>query len=295
MSKVYYIDVSRTAVNGKRRRKLHYAFDGERMLKVRRLTRLKDASEVFIDSLFPEVYNEILELLKRDVKVYVLKDTSMLKKLRKENNLRKSDEIDSQLLSTIPKECFRALTIQEMERKIKVQPLINKYELLSKRIKTLKVWIKRDGYDYRLRESVRLMEEDKEETAKKIIEIFSDDVIYREACRMLGISGSVDLAILLSGLRLETSSAAIRGYLGLTNSKNGRCNRSMREHLTQLANVMYVNIKKGVVEPAYKWLTDIATAEPKNKALFKLQTKILKVLKNVWRTINEASDEPAGR
>ncbi|MCL7384466.1 MAG: hypothetical protein LZ174_09285 [Thaumarchaeota archaeon] len=159
----------------------------------------------------------------------------------------------------------------------------------------MKMWIKRDGYDYRLRDSLRLMEEDKEETAKKIIEIFSDDIIYKEACRMLGISESVDLAILLSELRLEISSAAIRGYLGLTNNRNGRYNRNMRRHLTQLANMIYVNIKRSVVEPSCKELIDIAAMEPKNKALFKLQAKILKILKNVWRTINEASDEPAGR
>jgi hypothetical protein len=120
-------------------------------------------------------------------------------------------------------------------------------------------------------------------------------LIYKDACRMLGISGSVDLAILLNGLRLETPSAAIRGYLGLTNNRNGRYNRNMRKHLTQLTNMIYVNIKRSVVESSCKELTDIITMKPKNKALFKLQTKILKVLKNVWRTINEASDEPAGR
>jgi hypothetical protein len=60
----------------------------------------------------------------------------MLKKLRRENNVRKSDEVDALMLSKIPREYFRALTIQEMERKVKVQPLINKYKLLSKRIKT---------------------------------------------------------------------------------------------------------------------------------------------------------------
>jgi hypothetical protein len=52
--------------------------------------------------------------------------------------------------------------------------------------------------------------------------------------------------------------------------------------------------KKGIVEPPYKKLTDIATEEPKNKALFKLQANILKILKNVWKTINEVSDMPAG-
>jgi hypothetical protein len=294
MTKVYYIDVSKTAVNGKRRQKPHYAFDGQKILKVRKLTRLKDASEIFIDSLFPEVYTEILWLLKKDVKVYLLKYPSILKKLRLQNNLKKSDEVDSQLLSKIPREYFRALTIQEMERRVKVQPLINEYELLSRRIKTLKMWIKRDRYDYGLRDSVRLMEKGKEETAKKIIEIFSDDIIYKEACRMLGISESVDLAILLNGLRLETSSAAIRGYLGLTNNRNGKYNRNIRKHLAQLANVVYVDVKRGIVEPSCKELTDIIAREPKNKALFKLQTKILKILKNIWRAVNEVSDEPAG-
>jgi hypothetical protein len=294
MSRVYYVDTSRTT-NGKRRRKLHCVYDGQKIIKIRKLTKLRNADEIYIDSLFPEIYNEILELLKKGIKVYLLKDTKVLKKLRRENNLRKSDEVDALMLSKIPREYFRALTVQEMERKVRVQPLINKYELLSRRIKTLKIWTKRDRYDYRLKDSIRLMEEDKEETAKKIIEIFSDDIIYKEACRMLGIGESVDLAILLSGLRLETSSAAIRGYLGLTNNRNGRYNRNMRRHLTQLTNMIYVNIKKSVVEPSCKELTDIITMKPKNKALFKLQTKILKVLKNVWRTINEASDEPAAR
>jgi hypothetical protein len=256
-AKTVYVDTSVTATNGKRKRKLHTVFDGEETFKVSRLTKLKNINEVFIDTLFPENYNDVLRLLRRGVKVYVLKDTSMLKKLRLQNNLRKSDEADALMLSKIPRECFRALTIQEMERKVKLQPLINKYELLSRRIKTLKIWTKRDKYDYRLRDSIRLMEEDKEEIAKKIIEIFSDDVIYRDACRMLEMDGSVDLAILLNGLRLETSSAAIRGYLGLTNNRNGRYNKSMREHLAQLANVIYVDVKRGVVEPSCKELTDI--------------------------------------
>jgi len=84
----------------------------------------------------------------------------------------KSDENDAVLLSKISRDEFRALTIQEMERKVKLWSLIIRYELLSKRIKTLKQWIKNDGYDYKLRDSIRLMERDKEEVAKKIIEIF---------------------------------------------------------------------------------------------------------------------------
>jgi hypothetical protein len=59
------------------------------------LTRLKDYDEVFIDTLFPAIYDEILELLRKGSKVYYLKDVIMLKKLRKENNLRKMDIVDT--------------------------------------------------------------------------------------------------------------------------------------------------------------------------------------------------------
>jgi hypothetical protein len=69
----------------------------------------------------------------------------------------------------------------------------------------------------------------------------------------------------------------------------------MRKHLAQLANVIYVDVKRCVMRPPCKELIDIATMEPKNKALFKLQANILKILKNVWKTINEVSDMPAGR
>ena len=129
--------------------------------------------------LFPEVYAEILWSLKKGVKVYLLKSPSILKKLRREDNLWKSDEADASMFSRVPREYFRILTINEMEKKVKLQPLINEYELLSRRIKTMKTWIKNDGYDYKLRDSIMLMERDREESAKKIVEIFSDDAIYR--------------------------------------------------------------------------------------------------------------------
>jgi len=41
-------------------------------------------------------------LLRRGVKVYLLRDTTKLKKLRIENNLEKNDESDAMLLSRIP-------------------------------------------------------------------------------------------------------------------------------------------------------------------------------------------------
>ena len=297
MSKAVFIDTSRTAINGKRKKKPHVVFDGEKVFQINKMTRLENVDEVFIDTLFPEIYEEVLELLKRGVKVYLLKDARILRKLRLENNLRKSDKNDSALLSTISKDAFRALTVEEMEKKVKLEPLINKYELLSKRIKTLKQWIKNDRYNYDLENAVKLMEKDKKDVAKKIIKMFSDDIIYKESSRTFGIKDSVDLAILLSKVRLDLPLNCIKDYLGLTNNRNkGRYDRRARWHLSQLANVIYVNARRGIVEPPYEKIINTATTiEPKEKALYKLQVEVLKMLKNVWKTINEASSRPAGR
>ena len=225
MARAVYVDTSLTAINGKRKRKPHVVFDGERIYEIDKLIKLKDVDEVFIDTLFPEIYEEVLELLRRGIKVYLLKDTRMLKKLRMENNIKKSDVNDAVILSKIPRDGFRLLTIQEMEKKAMLWPLINKYELLSKRIKTLKTWIKNDGYDYELKDSVKLMEKDKKDVTKKIIKILSNDAIYREVCRMLGINDSVELAILTVELPLHLPITNLKGLLGYTPDKNkGRYN-----------------------------------------------------------------------
>ena len=46
-------------------RRYMWVFDGGRVFRVGRLSELEDASEVFIDALFPEPYEEVLELLRR--------------------------------------------------------------------------------------------------------------------------------------------------------------------------------------------------------------------------------------
>jgi len=74
MARVYYVDVAIPADRKKRRKeKMHAVFDGGRVFRVKRLMALEDAGEIYIDSLFPELYDEILESLRRGVKVYLLK------------------------------------------------------------------------------------------------------------------------------------------------------------------------------------------------------------------------------
>jgi hypothetical protein len=45
---------------------------------------------MYIDVMFPQLYDELLELLRKGTKVYILKDTARLKKLRIEDGLKKS-------------------------------------------------------------------------------------------------------------------------------------------------------------------------------------------------------------
>jgi hypothetical protein len=49
--------------------------------------------------------------------VYLLRDTEVFKRLRLQNNLKKSDENDALMFSKVAKEYFRALTIHEMEKR----------------------------------------------------------------------------------------------------------------------------------------------------------------------------------
>ena len=302
MAKAVYVDTSptasRTATDGKRKkRKPHYVFDGEKIFEVNKLTKLKDVDEVFIDTLFPEIYEEVLELLKRGVKVYLLKNVRILKKLRLENNLKKSDENDAVILSKISKDGFRLLTLQEVEKRAKLRPLINKYELLSKRIKTLKTWINRDGYEYKLKDDVRLMEKDKEEVAKKIIETLSNDVIYKEVCRLLGLRDSVEAAILTIELPLHLPLNTLKKIVGLTPDKNkGRFNHHLRKHLSQLATNIYLNMKRW----KDKWevpreLREVVDSLPKEKAIYKLQSRILKALRKAYFLANYQVNNPTGR
>jgi hypothetical protein len=62
----------------------------------------------------------------------------MLKKLRKENNLRKTDIVDARLLARVSRDRSKQLTVEEMMKKIEFDPLINKYELFTERVEILK-------------------------------------------------------------------------------------------------------------------------------------------------------------
>jgi hypothetical protein len=298
MARVYYIDVSRTAINGKQRQKLHCVYDGRKIIKIRRLTKLRNADEIYIDSLFPENYNEILELLKKSTKVYLLKDTGVLKRLRLQNNLRKSDENDALILSIIPREYFRELTAGEVGLKIAVRPLINRYEWVVEKRKILKQW-KNRGYDYGFGESIRAMEADRLKISREIIGMINRSIykdVYRRVCSELQVKDSVEIAILLLELPLTSGMDKLKSYLGFTPTKNdGRYNHRLRRHLESTASNIYITSCKRTNIPE-ELLETIQNARCKGIALQKLQLKILKILRRAWAEVSkEANDKPAGR
>jgi hypothetical protein len=298
MTKIYYIDVSRTAVNGKGRQKLHYAFNGQKIIKIRKLTRLRNADEIYVDSLFPENYDEILELLKKGTKIYLLKDTGVLKNLRLQNNLKKSDEVDVLMLSKIPRECFRELTAGEVELKIAVRPLVNRYEWIAEKRKILKQWKSR-GYDYGFGESIKAMESDRLKINREIIGMINRSIykdVYRRVCSELQVKDSVEIAILVLELPLTSGVDKLKSYLGFTPTKNdGRYNHRLRRHLESIASNIYITSCKRTNIPE-ELLETIQNARSKGIALQKLQLKILKILRRAWAEISkEANDKPAGR
>jgi len=128
MTEVCYVDVAVPSDKKRGKNETHAVFDGSRVFRIKKLTELEGVSEVFLDALFPKLYDEVQELLKRGSKVYLLKNPAMLRKLRIENNMKKSDESDAMLLSRISKEAFRLLMIEELDIEMRMRPLIRKYQ-----------------------------------------------------------------------------------------------------------------------------------------------------------------------
>jgi len=277
---VYFVDVAIPADRKRRRRgKVHAVFDGDRVFRVRKLTELEDAAEVFIDMMFPQTYEELLELIERGVKVFLLKNTRMLKRLRVENHIKKSDEADARLLGIIPRSCFKQLTARE----ICLLKLIGEYEMYVRWGKIIRQWAQIHPSSF-LKESARRFRCIVNQYARKIIEEVKSGegyaTTYRLACDMLGVRDSVEVAILVARLPLNWKLSRLYGLLGLTPHKNKNYNHKLRTHLSKLATNIYLNNKR--YEANIKLLEDLKNLPPK-KAIYKLQLRIVRILKRAWQ------------
>jgi len=135
------------------------------------------------------------------------------------------------------------------------------------------------------------MEKDKKDVTKKIVELLSDNIIYRETCRLLGLNDSVEVAILTVELPLHLPLNTLKRFVGLTpNHNNHRYNHRIRNHLSLLATNIYVNAKRW----KNKWevleeFREIINSLPQKKAIYKLQSRILKMFRKAYFPTNNQS------
>ena len=279
--RTYFVDTAMPANKKKRgRRKTHAVFDGSRVFSIRRLTELKDAGEVYIDAMFPQIYEELMELIEKGVKVFSLRNTRILKRFREENGVEKSDEADAKLLGIIPRSCFKQLTARE----ICLLKLIGEYEMHVRWGKIIRQWMQICPLDS-FKESVKELRCIANRYARKIIEEIKSDegyaTTYRLACDMLGIRDSVEAAILVAKLPLSWKLSRLKGLLGLTPDKDKKnYNHRLRGHLSKLAVVIYINNRRhGTGARLFENMNHIS----KNKVFYMLQLRILKILKRAWQ------------
>jgi len=209
--RIYFVDAAIPADKKKRgKSKSHMVFDGSRVFRVGRLTELEDAGEVYIDAIFPQIYEELLELIEKGVKVFLLKNTRILKRLREENGVEKSDEADARLLGIIPRSCFKQLTARE----IRLLKLIGEYEMYVRWGRIIRQWIRICPLDS-FKESVKELRRITKQYARKIIEDVESGegyaTTYRLACDMLGVRDSVEVAILVAMLPLNWKLRRLKG------------------------------------------------------------------------------------
>jgi hypothetical protein len=282
-NKIYFVDTAIPADKKKKekrgRGKTHAVFDGDRVFRVKKLTELEDAGEVYIDAMFPQIYEELMELIEKCVKVFLLKNTRILKKLREENGVEKSDEADARLLSAIPRNHFKQLTLEEL----RLLQLINMYERYSEWKKIIQQWAA--AYPQtRFKKYAKELYSIQSKLGSRIIEEITKDenyaAIYRMVCEELGVRDSVDVAILVARLPLNWKLRRLKGLLGLTPHRNKNYNRKLRAHLSWLATNIYINNgRRGV---GAKLFEDI-NRTPQSKALYTLQLRILRILRRAWQ------------
>ncbi|MEM3114399.1 MAG: hypothetical protein QXY72_04580 [Nitrososphaerota archaeon] len=131
-------------------------------------------------------------MISNDVKVYLLREGKLIKQKRVEKNRKErgKNENDAIVLSMISKEFFRELKLEEIQVKKQLQPLISRYEVLTKRILILKQWLK-DSDNSQLKSLIKELEKEKTKIGDEIHEKVMDDRLYSEALRYFGLKKSI--------------------------------------------------------------------------------------------------------
>jgi len=280
MGKTYFVDISWTFDGGKRgREKKHVVYDGERLRETATLTSLEDASEIYIDSLSPKIYDDLLVLLRQGVKVYLVRKLKLIKKFRDKFKMGKSDENDAIVLSLMPKDAFRPVTLEEVEIKASLHPLVQKWASLSKRLKTLKRW-ENDGIKSKYLPLFKKdLEREKDRLEKEIMKVAKEKIeMYRWVEEELGLHGA-SLARLLLYVDFSKGLRKIKNFI--------QGNKNAKTALTSLAFAIYSNARQGRGPEKYRNYIKSYEGVRRKDAIKKLRSIILKDLRRLWCKHNE--------
>lgn len=296
MSKLLYVDV---AMPKSKRKKNHVAYDPAigKFIKTQTLTKLVEYgySKIYIDTLLSENYDDILHLLKNNVKIYLLKDAKLLKKLRLDNIIRKTDENDAMLLSLIPQELFREVEIREIEQKKKMETtisLLEEYVIISNLHQRLRQACKKTK---RIRpEIIKEIEKEKTKLSRLIHKTACQDIpLYKLASEKLGFSGT-NLAGLIIYVDFSRNINKIKAFLGLTNNNRRNYNHKARRYLSRLAINIYSKTRQGTGKYPEKYKKLLEEYDGKiRKIYYKLQCLIIEDLRRLWRLAHSSKDCPA--
>ncbi|MEM1977166.1 MAG: hypothetical protein QXX29_04635 [Nitrososphaerota archaeon] len=250
--------------------------------------------KVYLDTLFASIYDEIHDLLENEVKVYLLRNPRLLKMKRMEMNLKKSDEVDARILSIIPKEQFKELTLHEIVLKLELWPLIIRYEELVKKIEVLKIWMKDwPEHSKAIKALLNSFRREKRKIAKKLHKRALCNGVYSKALEYFGIKGSATVAALILRIDLSRGVHRIKSFLGLDVEAQRRLknyNHKARRLLSSFAATYYMSILRGTVNAPQKYIEIIKRYRGErnklDKILYKFQCEIVKDLRRIWRTLN---------
>lgn len=267
-----WVDTSMGAKN-KKWSKPHVAYDGEKIIQLKRLTKLTRYDEVFIDAAFPEIYNDLIELLSKGVRVYVLKDTRLLKTARDLLKLQKSDTNDAVALSTIPLEAFKELTLKEVE----LRKLLVRYEQYSGLRRRVRTWVKQ----YPGLRSLKVLENELERECQRLEAEITETArymlpFYRVVQERLGLRG-VSIVNLLLHIDFSKNMHKIKIYV--------LKNRRIKGILSRYIASTYIRVKgKGRSTNEYE---ELITKAPSIRKAMKVGMKILKAIRRLWLQCNE--------
>ncbi|MCX8192622.1 MAG: hypothetical protein N3G77_02285 [Nitrososphaeria archaeon] len=170
--------------------------------------------------------------------------------------------------------------------KMKMMPLISKYETLNKRIKVLKQWFRDTPESEDIKKIIRSLEKEKRKISASIHKEVEESMpLYCQILQVLGLKKSTELAILLTFIDLNYSRSEIWSY----------CKHSRRanEHLSRLANSIYVNMKKGddKISERYRRFIELEKSGKlhRRQVLTRIKTQLIKDMRRVHLSLSSTN------